>query len=108
MVSGCVVGTNNTATWLPLRVSRSFSRCVNAAASLADSVPVWSTTRPDKGGTATSAAAANGQHSQNATRSALAIICARLLRRRRCRVEIHLRGGRYFLFVLDREVGLFL
>src|ERR1700733_9650311 len=40
IVSGCVVGTISTATWLPLRISRSFSRCVSAAISLADKVPV--------------------------------------------------------------------
>src|SRR5713101_5292732 len=45
MVSGAVVGTINTAIWLPLRASRPFKVCVRAAISSLDRVPVWLTTR---------------------------------------------------------------
>src|ERR1700722_18641187 len=112
MVSGAVVGTISTAIWLPLRSSRFFRVSVSAAMSPLDSVPVWSTTRPDSGGTATSAEAANAQHISSATMAALAAFIAavdpvvELLCRRR--IEIHLRRGRNFLFVVDREVGLLL
>ena len=71
-----MVGTISTAIWLPLRVSRSFSVCVSEAMSPADSVPVWSTTRPVSGGTATSAKAAKAQHSSSASREALAAFIA--------------------------------
>jgi hypothetical protein len=40
MASPSVVGTISTATWLPLRVSRSLSVCVSDATSAAVSVPV--------------------------------------------------------------------
>jgi hypothetical protein len=44
--------------------------------SPAESVPVWSTTLPDSGGTATSAWAAKAQHTRGASRNALAAIIA--------------------------------
>src|SRR6202035_3115534 len=111
MVSGWVVGTISTATWLPLRVCRSFSRCDCAAISSADSVPVRSTTRPVSGGTATSANAGKAQPISSASMAALAAFIAanpvvELLGRRR--IEVHLRRGRDFLLIVDREVGLFL
>src|SRR5271154_3028050 len=107
IVSGSVVGTISTATWLPLRSSRFFRVCVSAAMSLLASVPVRSTTRPVRGGTSTSAAAAAAQHSVSATINALAADIApkpivRLLSGRR--IEIDLRRGRDFLLVVDREV----
>src|ERR1700745_1358287 len=115
MVSGSVVGTISTATWLPLRVSRSLSFCVSDEMSPADNVPVWSTTRPDSGGTATSASATKAQHTRSARKDALAeAIIASQLRQlgllRWCRrgVEIHFRRGRDFLFVVDREIRLLL
>src|SRR6202046_831539 len=107
MVSGSVVGTIKTAIWLPFLSSRPLRVCVSAAISPALSVPVWSTTRPVSGGTATSAKAAKAQHSSSSRIEALAAdiaVNAGLFGRRR--VEIHLRRGRDFLFVLDREVRL--
>src|SRR5512141_967226 len=115
MVSGAVVGTISTATWLPFLASRFFKVCVSEATSPLESVPVWSTTRPESGGTATSAWAAKAQHSSSARKVALAafiavdgpaieLLCGGGWRR----AEIYLRGGRDCLFVLDREVGLFL
>src|ERR1700728_4602014 len=119
--SGCVVGTISTAIWLPLRACKSRIFCVSAAISSLDSVPVWSTTRPVSGGTATWANAetwanaVKAQHSSSATREALAAFIARdpvagLLggRGRRSRIEIHFRRGRNFLFVLDRKIRLLL
>jgi hypothetical protein len=41
-----------------------------------ESVPVWSTTRPVRGGTATSAAAAKDQHASSARIQALAAFIA--------------------------------
>ena len=76
MVSGCVVGTISTAIWLPFLSSSPLNVCVSDAMSPADSVPVWSTTRPDKGGTATSAKAAKAQHNSSASREALAAFIA--------------------------------
>src|SRR5437588_5232371 len=113
MVSGCVVGTISTASWLPLRLSRSCKRCDCAAISPLESVPVRSTTRPVSGGTATSAKAAPNQHSVSARMKALAALIAdkrmvSLLGRRRRRIEIDLGRGRDLLFVVDREVRLFL
>src|SRR3954453_1688679 len=75
------------------------------------SEPVWSTTRPVSGGTATSAAATLAQHIRSATRTARAAVMAirpqsRSFRRRR--IEIDLRRGRDFLLVLDREIRLVL
>ena len=61
-----MVGTIRIAIWLPLRVSRSFSVCVSDAMSPLDSVPVWSTTRPVSGGTATKASAGATQPSSSA------------------------------------------
>src|SRR5450756_1217681 len=112
MASGDVVGTISTAIWLPLRVSRSFRLCVSAAMSPLERVPVWSTARPDSGGTATSAAAAKAQHSVSARRQALAafiaanLVVVELLCGGRRRIEIHLRRGRDFLLVVDREIRL--
>src|SRR5262245_31886990 len=113
IASPSVVGTISTAIWLPFRVSRSFNCCVREAMSPAASVPVWSTTRPLRGGTATSASAEQAQHSSSARREALAAFIAirlftALLRGRRRRVEIHLRRRRDFPLVLDREVRLLL
>src|SRR6266446_3908229 len=112
MVSGAVVGTISTAIWLPLRFWKSSSRCDCAAMSPLESVPVVSTTRPDRGGTATSAAAATAQHITSARMQALAAFIAANLEllcgRGRRWIEIHLRRGRDFLFVFDREVGLLL
>src|SRR6185295_8026285 len=113
IASPSVVGTISTAIWLPFRVSRSFSVCVSEEMSLAARVPVWSTTRPLSGGTATSASAEAAQHSSNARREALAAFIADrpltpLLRGRRRRIEIHLRRRRDRLLVLDREVRLLL
>src|SRR6201991_1183905 len=118
MVSGCVVGTISTATWLPFRASKSFRVRSSEAISPLLSVAVLSTTRPVSGGTATSASAANAQHSISARSEALAVFIAgaflrlpRLLRwsgRRRCRIEIDLGRSRDFLLVLDREVRLLL
>src|SRR5258707_11916090 len=76
MVSGAVVGTISTATWLPFLASRDLRVCVSAAMSPIESVPVWSTTRPDRGGTATSAAAATAQHIARARMQALAAFIA--------------------------------
>src|SRR5258707_12618521 len=114
IVSGCVVGTISTATWLPFRASKSFRVLSSEAISLLLSVAVLSTTRPVSGGTATSASAANAQHSISARSVALAAFIAaplrlpRLLcwRRSRRRIDVHLRRGGNFLLVLDREVGL--
>src|SRR5664279_1577020 len=116
MVSGSVVGTINTATWLPFLSSSALSVCVSESISLLDSVPVWSTTRPVSGGTATSAKAAKAQHSSSASTEALAAFIAgsrpvvELFGGgwRWRRIEIHLRRGRNFLFVVDRKVGLLL
>ncbi len=72
MVSGAVVGTISTAIWLPFLSSRPLRVCVSPAISAALSVPVWSTTRPVSGGTATSAQAATAQHSNSARMEALA------------------------------------
>src|ERR1700733_14810651 len=117
MVSGCVVGTISTATWLPFRDSKSFRVWSSEAISLPLSVAVLSTTRPVSGGTATSANAANAQHSISARREALAAFIAadfRLPRSlrwsgcRRRRIEIDFRCGRDLLFVLHREIGLLL
>src|ERR1700704_5153637 len=76
MVSGCVVGTISTATWLHFFASKSFRVWSSEAISLLLSVAVLSTTRPVSGGTATSANAANAQHSISATREALAAFIA--------------------------------
>src|SRR5260370_24599921 len=113
MVSGAVVGTINAATWLPFLVSKSRKVCVSAAMSPLGSVRVWSTTRPDSGGTATSAKAANAQPTSSTRMQALAAFIAvvnlfELLRRCRRRIEIHLWRGRDFLFVFDREIRLLL
>src|SRR5450755_1930240 len=138
MVSGSVVGTISTATWLPFLASKFRSVWFSEAISSLESVPVRSTTRPTRGGTATSAKAAKAQHSISARREALAAFIAaanpvHLLRssqtfaassktnfgigarvvelfcRRRGRwIEVHLRRGRDFLFVLDREIRLLL
>src|SRR6266403_4545707 len=112
MVSGAVVGTISTATWLPFLSSKFLMVCVSDATSLLESVPVWSTTRPDSGGTATSAAAATAQHIPSVRMQALAaFITANLELLCRCGgrwIEIHLRRGRDCLFVVDREVGLLL
>src|SRR3984957_9172901 len=59
MVSGAVVGTISTATWLPFRSSSPLRTWVSEAMVSLDNVPVWSTTRPDSGGTATSAKASS-------------------------------------------------
>src|SRR5580693_3440313 len=112
MVSGAVVGTIRTAIWLPFRASKSFRVCANEAMSPLESVAVWSTTRPVSGGTATSARAAQAQHS-SARKEALAAfiatnLVAGLFCRRWRRIEIHLRRCRNFLFILDREVRLLL
>ena len=48
----------------PCASPESFSVCVSAAMSPLDSVPVWSTTRPVSGGTATSAARCEGKAQQ--------------------------------------------
>src|SRR6185437_1890025 len=122
--SGCVVGTISTAIWLPLRASKSRSFWVSEAMSPLDSVPVWSTTRPLRGGTGTCANAEtcvnarktkHAQHNSSATREALTAFIARKSgaqlfggRGRRRGVEIHLRRGRDFLFVVDREIRLLL
>src|SRR5258708_9918003 len=112
MVSGAVVGTISTATWLPFLASRDLRVCVSEAISSLESVPVWSTTRPERGGTATSAAAATAQHIPNARMQALAAFIAANLEllcgRGGCWIEIHLRRGRDCLFVVVREVGLLL
>src|SRR3954453_22180271 len=117
IVSGCVVGTISTATWLPLRASKSFSVLSSKAISLLPNVAVLSTTRPVSGGTATSASAANAKASISASSEALATFIAkpwllpRLFRRcgRRGRgIEVDLRSGRNLLLVLDREVRLLL
>ena len=79
MVSGCVLGTISTATWLPFLASKSFRVWSSVAISLLLSVAVLSTTRPVSGGTATSAIAANAQHSISARREALAAFIARRL-----------------------------
>src|SRR4051812_44247804 len=76
MVSGCVVGTISTAIWLPFFASNSFSVWSSAATSRLLSVAVLSTTRPVSGGTATSAVAANAQHSISARKQALAAFIA--------------------------------
>src|SRR3954447_7806851 len=111
MLSGSVVGTIRTAIWLPLRVSRSFSVLVSAVMSALVSVPVWSTTRPVSGGTATSAAARLAQHIMSATRTTRAAVMAIRPRSgsfRRRRIEIDLRRRRDLLLVLDREIRLVL
>src|SRR5262245_35612655 len=113
IASPSVVGTISTATWLPLRFSRSASVCVSCAISPLDSVPVWSTTRPVSWGTATSAKAGSAQPSSRASRTArTAFIANRSLARSlggcRSRAEIHLRRNRDFLLVGDGEVGLLL
>ena len=77
MVSGAVVGTISTAIWLPFFVSKSCKVWLSEATSLALRVPVWSTTRPVSGGTATSASAAKAQQISSATREALAPFIAR-------------------------------
>src|SRR5258706_7594308 len=110
MVSGAVVGTISTATWLPFLASRDLRVCVSEAISSLESVPVWSTTRPERGGTATSAAAAKAQHIPSARMQALAafiaanleLICGRGGRWN----GINLRGAPDCLFRVDREDGL--
>src|SRR3954471_19596181 len=117
IVSGCVVGTISTATWLPLRASKSFSVLSSEAISPLLSVAVLSTTRPVSGGTATSASAANAKASISASSEALATFIAkpwlspRLFGRRGRRGgEIEVDLGRYgnLFLVLDREIRLFL
>src|SRR3954468_9572722 len=118
MLSGAVVGTIRTAIWLPFLASNALIDCCRALASAADNVPVWSTTRPTSGGTATSAKAGDKtgkiQPSSSASRMVLASLiavksCCRLFRRgRRRRIEIDLRRDRDFLLVLDRKIRLFL
>src|ERR1700730_5541805 len=76
MLSGAVVGTISTATWLPLRSSRFFKVCVSASMSPLPSVPVRSTTRPVSGGTATSANATEAQHTNSASKKLLAAFIA--------------------------------
>src|SRR5450755_4509185 len=76
MVSGSVVGTISTATWLPFLASKFRSVWFSEAISSLESVPVWSTTRPTSGGTATSAKAAKAQHSSSARMQALAAFIA--------------------------------
>src|SRR2546421_11785249 len=113
IVSGCVVGTISTAIWLPLRRCRSRNVCVSAAVSPLESVAVWSTTSALNGGTATSANAAPNQHSVSARMKALAADIADkrmvpLLGWRGRRIEIDLGRGRDLLFIVDREVRVFL
>src|SRR6266480_487451 len=117
MASPSVVGTISTAIWLPFRASKLRKVWFSEAVSPPLSVPVWSTTRPTNGGTATLAKAARPaktQPSNSASRMALAAFitiksCCRLFRRgRRRRVEIDLGRGRDFLLVRDRKVRLFL
>src|SRR6266702_628840 len=119
IASPSVVGTISTAIWLPLRASKFLKVWFSEAASPPLSVPVWSTTRPTSGGTATLARArldvqaGKTQHSNSASRMALAAFmtvnsCYRLFRRGRRWVEIDLRRGRDRLLVVDREVRLFL
>jgi len=50
--SGCVVGTSNTAIWLPLRASNAESVCSSVACCADESVAVRSVTRALSGGTA--------------------------------------------------------
>src|SRR5947209_1544361 len=117
MVSGCVVGTISTATWLPLRASKSCSVLSSEAISPLLSVAVLSTMRPVSGGTATSASAANAKASISASSEALATFIAkpslspRLFGWRGGRgrgIEVDLGRCGNFLFVLDRKVRLFL
>src|SRR5437868_8731863 len=113
IVSGCVVGTISTAIWLPLRRCRSRNVCVSTAISPLESVAVWSTTSAVNGGTATSPWAAPNQHSVSARMKALAAdvadkLMVPLLGRRGRRIEIDLGRGRDFLFIVDREIRLFL
>src|SRR5712671_4582921 len=89
MVSGCVVGTISTATWLPLRASNSASVCSRAERWLAFRVPVKSVTRALSGGSATAAAAMPTRKS--------------LLSR-----EVNFRRLRDGFLVLHRELRLFL
>lgn len=58
MSCGCVVGTINTTIWLPKVVSISASCAVSCWVCSADSVPVWSITRPSSAGTGSTLAAA--------------------------------------------------
>src|SRR5512146_1431472 len=102
IVSGLVVGTISTATWLPFFASKAASRPSSALFCCALRVPVRSVTRAASGGTATSARAA-GSHSTSASSAArlriISILCRRLAR------EIDLRRHGERLLVLDREVG---
>src|SRR5205814_9807966 len=95
---------------LPLRAWRSASVRVSEAISPLERVPVWSTTRPVSGGTASSARAGTTQPTSSARRTALAafIAACRLFRRRRRWIEVDLRCDRNFLLVVDREIRLFL
>src|SRR3954469_22232232 len=114
IVSGSVVGTISTATWLPLRASRSLSFWVRPAMSDDDNVPVWSTTRPVNCGTATSASTIVAKQTSSAASSALTAERARKMDAplfrgcRRGRVEVDLRRDRDLALVIDGEVGLLL
>ena len=85
-----VVGTISTAIWLPLRVSRCLQR-LRPARRLSPpcSVPVWSTTRPVSGGTATCGqrprqpSTAAAQASKALAAFIAAVICSSPLLRRR-------------------------
>src|ERR1035437_3954540 len=137
-VSGCVVGTSNTAIWLPLRASNAASVCSSVACCWDESVAVRSVTRALSGGTATSASAspdASSAQTSNRTcgqprrdrscfmcvMTATGLLCRifarrtrwngglrRCLRRRGRRATVDLWRFRDFLLVLDRELRLLL
>src|SRR5688572_16987365 len=105
ITSGWVVGTIRTATWLPLRASKSASFASSPARWSAASVLVRSVTRVLSAGTATSAASHCGRSDNAAASSARDA-------RREIMVwlfaEIHLGRLADFLLVLDGELRLFL
>ena len=69
MVSGLVLGTIRTATWLPFRWAKAFRSVSMARTSCADRVPVRSTIAPVSGGTATSTSANAAPHANNPARA---------------------------------------
>ena len=80
IASPSVVGTISTAIWLPFLASNDRKVWFSVATSPLLSVPVWSTTRPTSGGTATLAKAGarkgKTQPSNSASRMALAAFMA--------------------------------
>src|SRR5262245_17763209 len=107
IVSGCVVGTISTATWLPLSRSNAASRASIAARWPGSSVPVWSVTRARSSGTGTSAAAIPAHSSARAsTRASTELLRRRSRWRAGAGAEVDRGRPGDRLLVLDREARL--